>query len=215
MYNHIGAMMTVAAPPNVDAHPRQEQPSPPGPMRPFSVAEYHKMIEASVLTDDDAVELLEGWVVFKMTRNPPHDVAVALASKLLVRLLPDGWHVRPQAAVATGDSVPEPDLAVVRGDERLYRTRHPAPADTVVVIEVSDTSLNRDRVEKARIYARAGISTYWIINVIDGRVEVFTGPSGPDAAPSYRTRVDYAAGQSVPLEVGGQRFEVRVRDLLP
>jgi Uma2 family endonuclease len=184
-------------------------------MRPFTIAEYHRLIEVGVLGEDDPIELLEGWIVFKMTRNPPHDVAVALASKLLVRLLPDGWHVRPQAAITTDDSEPEPDLAVVRGDERLYRTRHPGPTDILVVIEVSDTSLNRDRVEKARVYARAAVSTYWIVNLIDGHIEVYTDPSGPGATPSYRSRVNYTPGQSVPLEVGGQRFEVRVRDLLP
>src|SRR5215208_5522260 len=91
---------------------------PPGPMRPFSVSEYGRMIETGVLAEDDPVELLEGWIVFKMTRNPPHDVAVALTGKLLIRVLPAGWHVRSQSAITTQDSQPEPDVAVVRGDER-------------------------------------------------------------------------------------------------
>jgi Uma2 family endonuclease len=204
--------MSLVAPPTL---PLPHRPLPIGQMRAFSVDEYHRMIKAGVLGEDEPVELLEGWILYKMTRNPPHDVAVALASKLLVRLLPDGWHVRPQAAITTEDSEPEPDLAVVRGDERLYLSRHPGPADTLLVIEVSDTSLHRDRVEKARVYARASIPTYWVVNLIDGRVEVHADPSGPGAPATYRSSVEYVPGQSIPLEVGGQRLEVRVNDLLP
>lgn len=168
-----------------------------------------------LLTEDDQVELLEGWIVLKMTRNPPHDVAVALASKLLVRLLPEGWHVRAQSAITTHDSAPEPDVAVVLGEERLYRDRHPGPQDVAVVIEISDTSLNRDRSDKARLYARAAVPAYWIINLIEARVEVYTDPSGPAVAPSYRSRQDFTPGQSVPLQLGGSVVQIGVQDLLP
>ena len=189
--------------------------TPPGPMRPFSVREYERMIETGVLGEDDPVELLEGWIVFKVTRNPPHDVAVALASELLIRLLPAGWHVRSQSAITTPDSVPEPDIAVVRGTQRDYAARHPGPADVAVAIEVADTSLGRDRSDKARVYARAGIPVYWITNLIDGVVEVYTDPSGPAASAGYRKRANFTRGQSVPLEVAGQRLQVLVDDLLP
>jgi Uma2 family endonuclease len=173
------------------------------------------MIQAGILREDDPVELLEGWIVFKMTRNPPHDVAVALAGELLIRLLPPGWHVRQQSAITTDDSEPEPDVAIVRGDARQYRGRHPGPGDVVAVMEVADTSLTRDRIDTASIYARAGVPVYWIVNLTEGKVEVYSDPAGPAASAGYRARADFTRGQSIPLEVGGQKLAVRVDDLLP
>ena len=196
-------------------YPSHARSLPLGPMRPFSVREYERMIETGVLGEDDPVELLEGWIVFKMTRNPPHDVAVALASELLIRLLPAGWHVRSQSAITTPDSVPEPDLAVVRGNQRDYAARHPGPADVALAIEVADTSLGRDRSDKARVYARGGIPAYWIVNLIDGVVEVYTDPSGPASGADYRKCAAFPRGQSIPLEVAARRFQIQVNDLLP
>src|SRR5262249_10486828 len=113
---------------------------PPLPVRRFSVDEYHRMIDSGVLTDEDRVELLEGWIVPKMTRNPPHDTIIALLqNRVLGPQLPAGWFCRSQSAVTTEDSEPEPDLAVIRGDERDYLKRHPGPKDMTLVIEVSDT----------------------------------------------------------------------------
>src|SRR5579862_9140639 len=84
---------------------------PPFPVRPFTVDEYHRMIDADVLDEGDAVELLEGWIVPKMPRNPPHDATIGLADDALRIRLPAGWHVRLQSAITTSDSEPEPDLA--------------------------------------------------------------------------------------------------------
>lgn len=201
--------------PQGDAVPPASAFPPPDSMRRFTVDEYDRLARLGILTEDDQVELLEGWIVLKMTRNPPHDVAVALASRLLVRLLPDGWHVRAQSAITTLDSAPEPDVSVVRGEERLYRDRHPRPEDVAVVIEVSDTSLNRDRADKARVYERAALPAYCIVNLIEGRVEVYTDSSGPALAPSYRSRQDFTPGQLVPLHVGSIELQIGVSDLLP
>ncbi len=185
-------------------------------MRPFTVDEYHRLIEAGVLTEADPVELLEGWIVYKMTRNPPHDVALGLTGDALAARLPAGWHVREQSAVTTADSEPEPDLAVTRGVRRDYAARHPGPADLALVVEVAESSLDDDRDDKWRIYARAGIPVYWIVNVVDRRVEVYTDPTGPDPAPGYRRRDDYGPGQAVPFALPGQPpAAIPVVDLLP
>src|SRR5882762_3647803 len=90
---------------------------PPLPVRRFTVAVYHRMIDVGLLTEDEPVELLEGWIVPKMPRNPPHDGTIQRINKRLGRCLPPGWDLRVQSAVTTADSEPEPDLAVVRGDE--------------------------------------------------------------------------------------------------
>src|SRR2546421_11751027 len=123
----------------------------------FSVARYQRMIEAGILTSEDKVELLENYVVLKMPRNPPHDGTIQLIHKRLSRLIPPGWDLRAQLTVALADSQPEPDFAVVRGDERTYLSRHPTSGDAGLIIEVANSSLLRDQRDKTRIYARGDI----------------------------------------------------------
>ena len=133
--------------------PASPQEVPPFPVRRFTVDEYHELMRLGVLTDDDQVELLEGWLVPKVGHNPPHDGTVALIHESLRVLLPPGWHIRVQSSMTTSDSEPEPDLAVVPGTARDYMTRHPDPREIALAVEVSDSSLSRDRL-KRRIYAR-------------------------------------------------------------
>src|ERR671939_923995 len=97
--------------------------------RRFTVDEYHRLTELGILTEDDNLELIEGYLVLKMPRNPPHDGTIHRVLKRLVKLLPPGWDVRVQSAVTLVDSEPEPDLAVVREDPCGYLTRHPTAAD--------------------------------------------------------------------------------------
>jgi hypothetical protein len=169
----------------------------------FTVEEYHKMIEAGILDDEDQVELLEGYVVDKMPRNPPHDVAIQRLDKRFHRTVPDGWEVRVQSAIELGDSEPEPDVALARGDDFTFATRHPESSEIGTAVEVSDSTLTRDRVEKGRIYARARIPIYWIVNLPDQRIEVYTDPSGPGPVPVYANRQDYGAGDLVPIVLDG------------
>jgi Uma2 family endonuclease len=184
--------------------------------RRFTVPEYHRLIELGILTEDDNLELLEGYLVHKMTRNPPHDAALQMGAKTWHRLLPASWDLRVQSAITLGDSEPEPDFAIVRGDARAYLSRHPAPGDIALVVEVSDSTLPGDRDDKGRIYARAGITLYWIVNVNDWHVEVYTSPSGPTSDPKYGQRVDHHSGESITLQLGSiQVVQVAVQDLLP
>jgi Uma2 family endonuclease len=185
-------------------------------LRQFSVDEYHRMIETGILDETDKVELLEGFVVLKMPRNPPHVGTIQLVAKQVSLVLPAGWCSRIQSAITLIDSEPEPDVAVARGDERTYLTRHPSAADVGQLIEVADSSLDRERNDKLRIYARAAIPVYWIVNIVDGRIEVYTGPSGPGAKVGYAQRQDFDATMSVPLFLGGVMVAtLAVRDLLP
>jgi Uma2 family endonuclease len=182
---------------------------PPAPVRRFSVDEYHRMIQTHVLKENDPVELLEGWIVLKMPRTPPHDVLIDLAADAIRPVLPPEWRLRIQSAITTDDSEPEPDLAVVRGPARRYLLQHPTPAEVAILMEVSASSLDYDRDVKGPIYARAGIAVYWIINLVDARIEVYSDP----LAGAYGRREDFSDPATVPIVIAGQKVaDVPVRD---
>jgi Uma2 family endonuclease len=182
----------------------------------FSVDQYHEMIRAGIFGDDDPVELLEGWLVAKMPKNPPHGAVTVLLLQALQRILPEGWFVRPQEPVTTAESEPEPDTAVIRGDCRDYVTRHPGPEDAALVIEVADSSVQRDSVLKKRIYARAGVPVYWIVNLQAVRVEVYTSPSGPTEAPDYAERQYFAGSEQIPVSLDGRLVgHIPAQSILP
>jgi len=182
----------------------------------FSVARYQKMVETGILTAEDKVELLENYLVLKMPRNPRHDSTIQRMLRPLLRGLPSGWDLRVQSPVALADSQPEPDFALVRGSFVDYENRHPTIADIGLMIEVADASLLRDQQDKTRIYARAGIHGYWIVNLVDGRIEVYLQPSGPVAVPAYNSFQIYQAGDTIPLILDGVTVgTIASADLLP
>ena len=137
---------------------------PPLPIARFSVEQYHRMIESGAFTEDDRLELIEGWVVQQMAKGPGHEYAVGQGEELLRARVPAGWHVRNQAPITLTSSEPEPDLTIVRGDRGAYRRRHPVASEVALVVEVSDTSLDTDRI-KGKTYGSAGIAQYWIVDL--------------------------------------------------
>lgn len=174
------------------------------------------MIREGILTEDDPVELLDGYLVTKMPRNPPHRLTTQLTREALTRLCPAGWFVDAQEPITTDTSEPEPDVAVIRGDRRAFTDRHPGPGDLALVVEVADTSLSRDRGSKKRLYARAALPVYWIVNLIDRQIEVYTDPTGPAEEPDYRQRQVFETGAELPVEIAGREVgRVSVADLLP
>jgi hypothetical protein len=170
----------------------------------LTVGQYHDMIRSGTLTEDDPVELLEGVLVFKMPKNTPHATGNKLASREVGRRLPDGWHYQSQDPITLADGEPEPDGAVVRGRVEDYAAAHPGPADVALVIEVADSSLDRDRGLKLRSYARAKLAVYWIVNLTERQVEVYADPVSPaEGDPRYARRDVYRPGDAVPLVVPG------------
>ena len=189
---------------------------PPEPVLPLSVDQYREMIRTGILVGGDPIELLEGWLVKKMTKDPPHTLSVGCTFDSLAGVVGSLWHLRIEGPITTGDSEPEPDVSVVRGRRREYADRHPGPDEVGLLVEVADTSLERDRGWKKRIYAAAGIPVYWIVNLIDQRVEVFTEPSGPDEQPDYASQHVYRPGDEVPVLLDGQEAgRIAVDQLLP
>lgn len=153
--------------------------------RPFSVAEYHQMIDAGILPEDERVELLEGVIVAVSPQKRPHAFLIQRLNALLLRQLDGRYHVLPQLPLALGDrSEPEPDLAVVTIADGQSRTEHPRTA--LLAIEVAGDSLRKDRLVKSRIYARAGVSEYWVFNLDEACLEVQRDPDRD--SETYRTR---------------------------
>jgi Uma2 family endonuclease len=185
---------------------------PSEPLWRFSVAQYHRMIEAGVFTSEERVELLDGWLVARMPKDPPHTLATQLVADAIQALIPPGWYLRRQEPITLHASEPEPDLTVVQGNARRYGDRHPGPGETSLVIEIADATLQRDRGWKCRLYAEAGIPVYWILNLPDRRLEVYSRPSGGE----YGQVATFEPGQAVAIELEGSPAGLlRVADLLP
>jgi hypothetical protein len=105
---------------------------------------------------------------------------------------------------------------VLQGKEEDYSDRLPTRDDCPLVIEVADTTLNRDRGIKRRIYARAGFSQYWIVSIPDRTIEVFTGPTSAMEAPSYAQSQRYGMSETLPVMIDGQHWgQVAVADVFP
>jgi Uma2 family endonuclease len=189
---------------------------PPEPVLQLTVEQYHAMIRAGALESGAPIELLEGWLVTKTTKNPPHRVAVRKSRIALERILPPGWSVDIQEPITTPDSEPEPDISVTRGDTAQLLDRHPGPDQVALLVEVADASLDRNRGWKKRIYAAARIPVYWIVNLIERRVEVFDDPSGAGERPDYGIRRVYLPGDRIPVVLDGNELgQIAVDDLLP
>ncbi len=148
--------------------------------RRWTRAEYDRLIDAGFLGPGDKIELLAGQLCVSEPQNNPHARGIWLGQEALRKALPPGWSVLAQLPIALDDeSAPEPDLAVVSGGPRDY-TDHPSrPA---LVVEVADSSLAFDRTHKGSLYARARLSEYWIVNLVDHILEVYRSPGTDDGA---------------------------------
>jgi len=181
-----------------------------------SVDQYHAMIRAGILTEDDPVELLDGLLFRKESKSPAHSSSTVGCRDALASVLSPGWSAWSQESITLPTSEPEPDVVVVRGDRHRYSDRHPGPEDIALVVEVADASLERDRNFKKRLYAQAGIPAYWIVNLVQNRLEVFTEPSGTADRPDYRQQRECLRADEVTLTIDGREVgPIRVRDLLP
>jgi len=181
----------------------------------LSVQQYHDMIRQGILSSDDPVELLEGFLVVKMSKNPPHAKSTGRVQRHLDGKLPPGFFTRVQDPITLEDGEPEPDVAVARGTDDDYTDRHPGPADVPLVVEVADSTLVRDRTLKLRSYARAGIRVYWIVNLLARQIEVYQQPVGGDE-PTYLRQDVFGEQERVPVILDGREIAtLNVADLLP
>ena len=187
----------------------------PGTRR-FTRAEYDRLIDLGFLDEDEPIELLGGVMVVKEPQAGPHATAVYLVQQALQRAFGPGWLVRSQLPIALDDnSEPEPDACVVRGSAREYRDAH--PTQPVLVVEVADDSLARDRGRKGSLYAHAAVAEYWIVNLRERVLEVYRKPFRSARAPhGWRyNRVERVGAKATVTPLAAPRARVRVADLLP
>ena len=150
--------------------------------RRWSRVEYERLIEKAIFLPDERLELLAGELVVREPQGTPHAVGIRLVEEALRRGFGPGWEVRGQLPVALDDeSEPEPDVSVVPGGPRDYLDAH--PSRPVLVVEVAETSLALDRGHKGSLYARAGLADYWILNLVNGVLEVYRRPAPSSEAP--------------------------------
>ena len=193
------------------------------PLEPLTVTQVEQMMAHGILMEGAPIELIDGLLIRKdrstrggdpMTHHPRHAACVSFFQGLVAAVLAHGCHMRSQLPITLSEvRAPEPDFAVIRGKSEEYRTRHPSPADVVLLVEVADSSLDFDRTTKHRIYAEAGIATYWIVNLIDNVIEVHQQPD--QQAGTYRDAREYRSGEVVEIQFpGGTKLAIDVADIL-
>ena len=143
----------------------------------WTVEEYHRMIEAGIINEDDNIELLDGRIVEMSPQTPLHAGTTQRSSDYIKQLLAGQAHVRMQLPITLASSEPEPDIAVVRIDPGAYGDHHPNPSEILLLIEVSYSTLQIDRREKALIYTRANIAEYWILDVSAREAYIYRNPA--------------------------------------
>lgn len=182
-----------------------------GALRRWTTDEYYRLAGLRILGPDEHTELIQGEIIEKVTMNPPHAGIVDLIRDVLQAAFGAARYIRTQKALTLADGTePEPDVVVVPGGPRDYLTRHPKTEAVLLLVEVSDATLADDRSSKAHLYAQAGISEYWIANIVKRQLEVHRTPS----AFGYADVQVYAVGQSV-TPLFASDVSLAVSDLLP
>ena len=176
----------------------------------LSYETYERLGEQGMVRSEDHVILLDGILVQTVTKGPEHSSAVIESLFALARVIPDGWHVRPEQPIALrqgrdGDSAPEPDLAIVAGRNGDYQRRHPEPHEVALVVEIA-TSSAAFRTDHAglRRYAHAGIPTVLIVALHQHTLHIFTEPSGPAPEPGYAREVVQRSGELLEVVLRNQ-----------
>ncbi len=179
--------------------------------RRFSVEEYHRMVRAGILKEDDRVELIEGAIIEMTPIGPRHSFCVARLTDHFAVSLRGMAVVWVQSPIRLSpDSEPQPDVAVIRPPLTRYADAHPGPDDVLLVIEVADTTVDHDRARKIPLYARAGVREAWLVNLPAQTIEVYRAPTregyrdvrtlgrgqrlAPEAFPDYTLTVDDILG---------------------
>ena len=172
----------------------------------FTVKQYHEMIEHGIFKEDEPIELIRGEIIRKLPIGNLHAATVNRLNRLLAKCLQDDAMLSIQNPIWLGDSEPEPDVAILSFREDLYSSRRPMVEDVLLLIEVAESSLAYDREIKGAVYAEAGISEYWIVNLNQETIEVYLDPQSDGR---FATVVTARSGDTLtPRKVAGLSIEV-------
>jgi Uma2 family endonuclease len=181
---------------------------PPQPFR-FTVKDYYRLGEIGILKEDDRVELIQGEIVMMPPIDPGHAESTYKSLLKVGRKLGSEFRTRCQQPVRlSASSEPMPDVSIVR--EKSYKSGHPTPEDTCLIIEVSNTSLKDDLGRKKLMYAAAGIPEYWVVDLNARVLHVFARPKGGDYM-EHHIHEEKEAVQSITLKP----LKLKVAELLP
>lgn len=164
--------------------------------RRFTAAEFLHLAEIGFLREEERVELIRGEIVEMSPINEAHASTTRRLIRLLTKTFGEQVIIGAQDPVQLGgDSLPQPNITVLRARNDFYSTQHPGPKDIVMLIEVSDRTLNYDRRVKSVLYAQAAVLEYWIVNLRARRVEVYREPQ----SDGYRITIRFQPGESLSL----------------
>ena len=176
----------------------------------FTVEDYYRMASAGILLEDDRVELIEGEIIDMSPIGSPHAACVMRLVELFGRLLGDKAIVSSQNPVRLSDlSEPQPDVALLVRRDDFYASAHPTARDVMLLIEVSDTTLDYDRKTKLPLYASSGIAEYWIVDLNAEAIEIYTKPTNG----TYTETQIVKRGENLVLHAAGD-LAVAANDIL-
>ena len=162
--------------------------------RRFTVAEYERMGQIGIFSEDDRVELVCGEIIAMPPIGERHAACVDFLTQLITLRLRRSAIVRVQSSVRLDEhSQPQPDITILKRRDDFYRHAHPGPEDILLIVEVADTTLEYDMKVKVPLYARAGIPETWLVNLRGGRIKAYADP----AKGSYQMITSYARGEEV------------------
>ncbi|MCC5622267.1 Uma2 family endonuclease [Nostoc sp. CHAB 5715] len=166
----------------------------------FTIAEYHRLTELGFFEENDRVELIKGEIIQMAAKGTPHSVCETRLERELYKLVGDRATLRGQQPITlSNNSEPEPDRVIAKNRDDDYLANHPSPSDILLLIEIADSSLKYDQEEKLLIYAEAGISDYWIFNLVDNYLECYSEPYQMQVKFGYRRKFIYLPNESVNL----------------
>ncbi|MDJ0845882.1 Uma2 family endonuclease [Crocosphaera sp.] len=143
----------------------------------WTIEDYHRMIEAGILNDHH-VELIAGEIIEMSPEGTFHRFLNHRGVKYLRSILENEAEIMECHPITLLDSEPEPDITIVRTPDTLYLNRHPYPEDIYLLIEIADSTLNKDLMEKKNLYAKFNIPEYWVIDIKNKLLYVFQNPQG-------------------------------------
>lgn len=172
----------------------------------LSAEQFERMGETGILGPEARVELLAGEMIEMPPIGSRHAGGVLFLGRHFSRTVGDAAFVSTQSPLwLADDSLPQPDLMLLRPRADYYRTAHPRPPDVLLLVEVADTTLAFDRETKLPLYAQHGVPEVWILDVDAERLEVYREP----AAGAYRRKLERQGAESIaPLALPGVALEV-------